>query len=328
MRKRAIGKIIACSIVGVILTGILLAAIGVGAAGLIDATLPERSARNVVEKLEQSVERLPRLNFLFFGIPVLDDDPTDGYSIGDASYDAAPKKLVVEWATGKVVVIASDAATGVTLTEYAGSVDPLTALPGGVEEGDRMRHKLAYGELTVREFTSVTKTWKSLQKTLLVVLPTAQLDKLTLEIASADVELTDLTVDQLKLDFASGSLTAQNCALNRVDYDVASGSGEFTATTIGSLDVDCASGKLTFDLLNTPNNVDIDLASGNVRFILPADASFTVDADALSGSVKIDGFAIESEHDGKKVIGGGASRFDFDLTSGKITIEARPGNTF
>lgn len=328
MRKRAIGKIIACSIIGVILTGILFTAIGFGAAGLIDASLPGVSVQKAVNTIEQSVERLPRVNFSFFGIPVISDDNLAGYSVGNGAYETAPSEVEIDWATGKVVIVVSDAATGVTLTEYAGAVDPTTALPGGIEEQDQMRHKLSNGKLSVREFGSVAATWNTIKKTLYVVLPQSQLDELSLEIAAAGVELVDLNADKLDIECASGDLTAKNCAFTSVDYDVASGSGEFTGTVIRTLDVDCASGKLTFDLLNTPDSVDVDLASGNVRFVLPADASFTVDSDMLSGSVWIDGFAIESDHNGHKVVNGGLGRFDFDMTSGKITIEARSGNTF
>ncbi|MBR0081362.1 MAG: DUF4097 family beta strand repeat protein [Clostridia bacterium] len=330
MRKRAIAQIVSCSIIAVILTGFLLGALGCSAAGLIDGSLPNKALQKVVDTFEKTVTDLPIPEINLVGIPVISDD--DGsYNYGNGSYDETPTTIRIDWAAGRIVILATDEATGVTLSEFLGNVDPMTASAGEIAESRRMRHRLTDGTLSVDQFKAnltLHSGEPEATKTLLITLPKSALKTIDIDVASAQVYLTDLTADKLDLDTASGALNVTGCAFGQVDIDTASGSGTFNACSIGKLDVDSASAGMAFDLVNTPERIDVDSMSGSFSFALPADASFKVDLDSISGKVTVEGFENVSVEGNKTVVNGGQYLYDFDMVSGNVAIEAQTGNKF
>ena len=348
MRKSAIAKIIVCSILALILTSVLAVSVAVyrGNGSVQSGKLAEFLGsdslfRKTLEITENAIERLPQPKLHLFGCaPVITFEENgdssvslagrvpNGYSEGNAVYDGTPDAVEIDWAAGRVVIAVRNDSTGISLYEYAGNLEPqwdALAPESDVPAANRMIHRFQSGTLKVEQFRRGI-TWPGVHntyvKTLVVTIPVCELAKLRIDAASVDIELADLSAKQLNLDAASGSVAATGCTFERADIDAAATKGVFTRCTIGRLDLDSATGSMDFDLLNTPERVDIDAASGNYRFTLPADASFSVKVDSLSGSVNINGFTT-SYANGKTVVGDGSSLFDIDSMSGSVTIDAR-----
>ena len=336
MKKKAIGQIIACSIIGVILTGLLASAICVlPAVGVVqNCDVSAEPIRNAVNSVTDAFSNLPVPHVKVSNLPgsIWNETFSDqGYTAGNGVYETAPDQIDISWALGRVVVVASDAADQIRLIEWIGDVDPKTAAAAEISGTYQMRHKLSDGKLSVKQFRgglSVLSTLFEASKTLLIELPKSSLNKLSIEGASVNIDLTDLSVEKLDVDLAAGSMRIESCTITLVDGDLASSKGSFTNCSIDKIDIDAAAAELTFDLVKTPAKIDIDAAAGTYRFELPADASFTADVDSFAASVKITGFANASTNKGKTVVGSGENRFDFDMAAGSVTIEARAENKF
>lgn len=349
MRKRAIAKIIVCSILAVLLTAILLGTIACSSRTVsLPSPLGFGWLKKSVEITEKTIERLPVPNIRFFGCaPVVTIngglDESDGeqgdYAAGGGTYENAPKSIKIDWAAGRIVV-GTHEGSDVQLYEYSGNREiDLSSLPadGGIAESERMRHKMV-GDLLKIEmyktriqigFFGIHGTQNLKSKTLVVLLPEAGLDRLELDAAAADVELYDLTVKKLDCDTASGKITAENCAFDEVDFDSAATDATFAACAVDRIDLDVASGSAVFDLVNTPSKIDVDAMSTEIRVILPPDAAFEIKTDALASKVSLNGFS-SNLINGRTVVNGGGARFDFDMMTGSVTIEARQDakNTF
>ena len=124
-------------------------------------------------------------------------------------------------------------------------------------------------------------------------------------LASSSKKLTVLVprqwyCDELSLDVASADILVENLSANEVDIDSASGECEFIDCSVSELDIDTASGRIqysgTLDALasftgkfeNTPDSIRMDSASGNLNITLPDNSGFRVEMDSLSGKLHTD----------------------------------------
>lgn len=331
MRKKAIAKIIVCSILAVVLTVAMVAALMTGALAY-GGEVKEWKIGNVylfnpVRQIVDVLEELPS-GIVSFG---LDSVQLRGYAEGDGAYSEVPGKIKIEWAAGRIVIAATENADGVRLTEYYGNVNPFSADASseGIPEKDHMRHQLSGKTLYIKQFQSETRLTLGIHenrtaKTLLIELPKTALDSLEIDAALTDVVLTDLTAEEADFDCATGTLTATGCAFRRFDGDFSIVSGTFSDGTIDRLDLDCASGELTFELNEAPEKIDVDAAAGTYRFVLPSDASFEIDQDTLpTAKISTVGFSDITVRNGKTVVNGGRKTYSFDMVAGKVTIEAK-----
>ena len=347
MRKRAIAKIIVCSIVGLILTAILLGATSpalarslTGIPGRIVRFINEDSlVKKAVDTTERAFKRLPVPKLHFIGCaPVITFSENDtsalpssgtvksGYTLGNTSYEGQADSVSIDWAAGRIVLFVHDQEDGIYLYEYHGTDEPVFSTElkeNEFSQNEQMMHRFSNGALKIEEFPEDT-IWpngKSVVKTLVVMLPKSVIRKVQIDAAAASIDLIGMEVGELNLNCASGKIKVTDSTIKEVDIDCAAATGEFLACTLGSIDLDSAGANLSFELLNTPDKIEIDGMSGSYRIGLPSDASFAVKADSLAGSVSINGFKVEREGE-RTIVNGGSSKFNFSLMSGSVTIEA------
>lgn len=347
MRKRAIAKIIVCSIVGLILTAILLGATSpalarslTGIPGRIVRFINEDSlVKKAVDTTERAFKRLPVPKLHFIGCaPVITFSENDtsalpssgtvksGYTLGNTSYEGQADSVSIDWAAGRIVLFVHDQEDGIYLYEYHGTDEPVFSTElkeNEFSQNEQMMHRFSNGALKIEEFPEdiIWPNGKSVVKTLVVMLPKSVIRKVQIDAAAASIDLIGMEVGELNLNCASGKIKVTDSTIKEVDIDCAAATGEFLACTLGSIDLDSAGANLSFELLNTPDKIEIDGMSGSYRIGLPSDASFAVKADSLAGSVSINGFKVEREGE-RTIVNGGSSKFNFSLMSGSVTIEA------
>ena len=359
MRKKAIGQIIVCSILAVILTGVLLTSIVLfrGYSG----TLPisgkisefvqnDALIQDAVSAAKDAFHSLPVPKLRLFGcVPVItfsnndisigagssDGTVPSGYILGAGAYAETPDQIKIEWASGRIYLRTTDASvpgaeSGVMIYEYTGSValDSFTDLPvSDVSEDRALISKMEGGTLKIEEFKkgySFSGITNNPEKTLVVLVPSSRLKEIEIDCAAAYVSLDGLEIEKLDLDSATADIMVNACTIDSLDVDSATNDGTFLSCYIRKIDIDSATGSFCFDLINTPDTIDVDAMSGNYKLVLPKDASFSVDMDSLSASLSMPGFSANIlGHN--TVVGGGNSQFDFDLVSGEIIITAGGG---
>lgn len=316
MKGKAITKIVICSVVALVLTGVLLA----GMLGVeVFRTLPD-------------IREFKELPF-GFSINFGKYDNESSYNIGSAELDSAEsakiREIDLDWASGSV-----------TVKPYNGDQLILRESEES-SEAKRLRWKVENGKLTIHECKSGLSVKNSLKKTLELLIPEGltTLDKLECDSASATLQIENLTVTELKFDTASGDVTLKNCHAETVDVDVASAdfhaenctlgeismdSASGSATLSGSVravDMDTVSGRLSVETNVTPQKVSMDAVSGSCLLVLPKDAGFTLKQDGVSSKVNVEGFAV-SMQDKTYVCGGGTAEISFEGVSGDVTIRA------
>ena len=325
MKGKAITKIVICSIVTVVLIGILSAGV---AAGKLFAEKPDGS-HGLLEKI-QSVISIGE-NGLTVGDAIIYKDG-ESYSTGSARLTEQVRELEIHWPYGSV-----------TVQPYEGS-EVVIREAEPQNESLRLRYRLANGKLTVYEFKSGYRIGPTDagQKSLEVLFPAQQassLWKIEISGASSGIHVEAVEAEKMELDTASGNVAVRNCKIGELEVDSASGgclvedsvlggfsvgSASGAAKLTGSVrevEMDSTSGGLTIHTKTAPRKVEFETISGDCELFLPVDTGFTVEKDGISSDLNIEGFAVMTV--GKNIVcGDGAAEFSFDCVSGDVTIRA------
>ncbi len=221
-------------------------------------------------------------------------------------------ELSIDWASGSITIRPGD--TDEILYEETGDFDSANAMVAKVsgskltiqycKDGSFLKGGFSFGGSLHKDLTiTVPRDWVCRE--------------LEIDVASADLDIRDLTIQEFDFDGASGRCTLTDCAVGEMSLDTASGDITFSGT-LDALDCDSASAKLQLELRNAPRSIDMDTASGSLTMVLPEDCGFTVSLDALSGRFSSD-FATTTQN-GHHIYGDGSCKINVSSMSGGVTI--------
>lgn len=283
MKTNAIVRIVLFSLAILVLLGILAAGLGIGM-------------------------------FMFQGDPVLnfssESHIADGTISSVGSVNASEiRELEIEWTAGSVTIQPAENTDQITFSETEQTEDKYRMV--WKQSGNKL--SIEFCETQVFFGISFDKA-----KDLVITVPQDWVcSELSLDVASADLEVTDLTIQEVEFSGASGICTFDNCHLEKLDVDTASGDVEFYGT-LQQLDCDAASANCTIELTNVPRHIEMDTASGDLDLTLPEDCGFTVTMDAMSSDFTSE-FPTTTAN-GKHVYGDGSCRINVDAASGDVII--------
>lgn len=246
----------------------------------------------------------------------LDDPDTQWFDFSDI------EAISVSWAAGDVTVIVDDelAQDAIRVREQA-NPGFLGLMPPAMTCTVR-RHTLAidYGATMLNFLPNGSKS-------LTVALPSAlaqQLKTVTIDGASGNYELIDITCATIDVNMASGKLFAHGLTVQDFDLDLASGTIDIEGRIEGNVDIDAASGTMQVTCREVcPKEIVIDAASGRYTLGLPQNDGFMARIEKLSGSVSID-FETKRQAGNDDIYlykDGGDCYIDVNLMSGSVAIE-------
>lgn len=231
---------------------------------------------------------------------------SDTFSAGEV------QEIEIEWVAGDILIQPHD--TDTIEVREDGNFDPKYTMVLSCRDGEL---KIKFCEDGVGRFIGINNT-NNLSKDLTIYVPWDWACKsLELDVASAKVEINDMTIQSVEFDGASGTCEFENCIVGEMDIDTASGDVRF----IGELDIldcDAASASVFAVLANTPSRLDMDGMSGDLDITLPADAGFTLSMDGMSSDFSSD--FETSMKNGNYVCGDGRCRVNVDAMSGDVVI--------
>jgi len=242
---------------------------------------------------------------------------SEGFSgdqaLSSDSYTADPARInniEIEWAAGYITIEPQDDLEYIRVTESE------------TDEKYRMVCRESGSTLTI-QFCKTSKSIISFgitmdSKNLVIQVPSDWVcQNLQLEVASADVDIKNMTIGELDFDGASGWCNLENCHVTELDVDAASGDLNFTGV-LDTLDFDGASADCNLILSQCPRHIDLDGMSGKLDITLPSDCGFTVTTEGLSSSFNTDFQTIT--RGGSHVHGDGSCLIEVDALSGSVSI--------
>lgn len=230
-------------------------------------------------------------------------------SVGSVSADEI-LDIQVEWAAGTITVEPGDV-TEITFSETAGLTEDNRLIWS--QKGDKL--VIQYMKKYSLELFSNGTT---IAKDLTITVPRDWICReLEIDAASAQVNVSSMTINEVDFDGASGVCTFTDCHVTKMDIDTASGDIRYSGT-LGELDCDAASASCTLQLTNCPKRIDADMMSGDLRLTLPDDCGFSVKMEALSSNFTSD-FPTTFQN-GRYIYGDGNCVITVSAMSGDVMI--------
>jgi lia operon protein LiaG len=147
-----------------------------------------------------------------------------------------------------------------------------------------------------------------------------ELEKLSLDIGSGNVQLNNLVAKTFEHDGSSGNVQIDGLTTEKGSFDISSGNVNLRHYS-GKLEADVSSGNLEVEIDELKGDIGIDISSGRAKLDLPKDADFTLNGEVTSGHVQSE-FPLDTEEknsiQGKN--GTGKYNIDLDVSSGNIVI--------
>lgn len=219
------------------------------------------------------------------------------------------RELEIEWAAGSITIKPSADTDQITFSETEQSQDKYRMV--WTRAGDKLSIKFCETQV----FFGVSFDQA---KDLVITVPQDWVcQELSLDVASADLEVTNLTINEVDFDGASGICTFENCNVVDMEMDTASGDVEFTGT-LSTFAFDGMSANCHVAVTNVPSRIDMSSMSGDLDLTLPEDCGFTVSMDAMSSEFHSDFETTTSN--GHHVHGNGSCSINVDAMSGDVTI--------
>ena len=249
MKTNAIIRIILLSLAIVILSGILVVALF----GTQFSFLPNSEIEAKVETIEINNTR---------------------------TIDASTiRELEIEWANGSIILEPVAETDQLTVQESGASSDEYHTVWTVSEDRLYIGFSEDYLKIPTVGFH------ESITKNLIIQVPIAwYCQELSIEAASADVTIRNLTIDELDFDGASGKFTFDNCTVRNLDIKTASGDVTFNGS-LNELDYSGMSANFQGNLQNKPQELTLESMSGTLNICLPDDCGFTLVHSSVSGQI-------------------------------------------
>lgn len=224
------------------------------------------------------------------------------------------RDINIEWVAGDITIVPADTDV-ITFTE-SGSFDEKDTMVWKVS-GDKLLIQYNKGNSFNISFFSFGTT-TNISKDLMISVPRDWLcEELSIDCASANLEISDFTAKSIDFDGASGEGNFANCNVETLSIETVSGDIDYNGE-LTYLECDGVSARCELVLTNYPKSLTMDGVSGDLDVTLPADCGFSAQMDSVSGNISSE-FSTTSEN-GRLVFGDGSCRIEADTTSGNIII--------
>lgn len=240
-------------------------------------------------------------------------DHADSYTAGNVSLPAEQiQEISIDWISGNV-----------TVETYDG--DQVVVTENEQAEEELKLHWWLDGKKLRIKYCAVGSHKSAAGKNLTVQIPqtlASNLEELSVDVVSAQAQISGLQLKKLVLDSTSGGFTVQaDC--RELEADTTSGGLNFTGT-VQDASLDTTSGSFSLSLTETPEDLSFDSTSGSLNLTIPGDRSFEAEMDTVSGSFNC-GFETRRTGDDTWTYTGtdrqSPADLEFDTVSGSVNIQ-------
>ena len=224
---------------------------------------------------------------------------------------AGIRELEINWVSGNILIQTADVAE-IQITE------------SGAANADCEMQVQTKGEKLSIAFSKGTEKFLGfglhgeLSKDLTITVPQNwECQDLEIDVASAKVDVQNLTVWDLEFNGASGECNFTDCTVDSLDVNTASGNVYFTGR-LRDFDCEAASASVYAKLSNVPEEMDLETMSGLMDITLPEDAGFTVSMESMKASFSSE---FDTTTQGNRyVCGNGQCKISVESMSGEVIL--------
>ncbi len=244
-------------------------------------------------------------------------DHASSYTAGNASLSAERiREIEIGWISGSV-----------TVESYDG--DQVILSENEQPEEAMKLHWWLDGKTLRVEYCAEGSHKGAAEKELRVQVPKSladDLEELSVDVVSAQVQISGLELRKLALDSVSGNFTVQaDC--RELETDTVSGGLQFTGAA-WDVSLDTTSGSFNLSLSGTPDELSFDSTLGGLNLAIPEGRGFEAEMSTVSGSFNCD-FETRRAGDGDEDevwTYAGSDRqsraeLEFDTVSGSVNIQ-------
>ncbi len=224
---------------------------------------------------------------------------------------AGIREMEINWVSGNILIQTADVAE-IQITE------------SGAANADCEMQVQTKGEKLSIAFSKGTEKFLGfglhgeLSKDLTITVPQNwECQDLEIDVASAKVDVQNLTVWDLEFNGASGECNFTDCTVDSLDVNTASGDVYFTGR-LRDFDCEAASASVYAKLSNVPEEMDLETMSGLMDITLPEDAGFTVSMESMKASFTSE---FDTTTQGNRyVCGNGQCKISVESMSGEVIL--------
>ncbi len=145
---------------------------------------------------------------------------------------------------------------------------------------------------------------------------------LYINVASGEIELSDITTNNCRINSSSGNISLNNISSQSVTLKVSSGDVSIDNSELNDLDIDISSGDFVSHNLTT-EGVTCNVSSGNVRLGVTGNSSdYTIKGETYSGKITLKFGGAETKMENKVFYGNGPKLIKATISSGNLTVIA------
>ena len=243
-----------------------------------------------------------------------DYDNPEKYTRGGGSIADNVKEIDINWVSGNVEVKFHGESSVVFYEDSESMLDEKTS----------MYHYFDGRTLHIEFFSAGVHVGRVPDKTLTVFIPQSlTLDEIDIECVSADVNVEEISASSVNIETVSGEISlTSSVGMSDVSLESVSGDIKCNLTTeTAEMDVETVSGDLNLYFDAFPRKLNIDSVSGDTTLYIPESSGLLLEFESVSGD--FDSEVSASVKNGNYLIGDGASRAEFESTSGDLSIKKK-----
>ena len=223
------------------------------------------------------------------------------------------KDLQIEWVSGNITFVQADT-DEITVVETGRFRDNEKMVV--MQNGSKLIIQYCEERISVNFFSFGLSV--NTEKDLTITVPKDWVcNELEVDSASAELELSNMTINELDVNTASGEINANQCTVSEVTLNTVSGNIDFVGT-LDTLNCHGVSANCNITVTNAPKSIEMEAVSGDLNLTLPSECGFCASMETVSGDFSSE-FAIMTRDD-TYIYGDGACNIEMKSVSGNIEI--------
>lgn len=237
-------------------------------------------------------------------------DNADKYSVGEFTLDEEITSLDIDWIAGQVDLVVTD------------EVNVSAKETGADDDAEKLRYRVVDGKLMIKfKKSERMKFSDDFSKELTLYIPREMAENMELvsvQCVSAGLGIKEMNIDTVDIEMVSGKLNAEDVVIGNVNVESVSGD-VVVKGSLDTLDAELVSGKINVNSDKQLSSLSMETVSGDITVTMPEGDGFTAEMDSVSGDMDID-FEVKTKGD-KRIYGDGSADYSFETVSGDVKLK-------